>query len=346
MSKFHMKFLMLLVVSVTMAFFLIGNIRVGQSAESANTMKEVALHFLEDVADFNLDGYNVTSYRSVTPDPIVQDRHPGHVETWVDMSLSGGNGELKITTGFMDDKFYYFYLDEGIPVTKTRAVNLVDTARIILEHYRIQFNATYCAQLAPLLQQTITLDQEHTIERNEAVLEILPGDKTVTFVWRPKIDGIEMQKGLSIRVDKNGFLMDLWDWCSVLHVANTEVNVSREDAIDMAFDLAQEHADEIGAKIDSYDTALTLWSGRGDCFTLYPIWEIEINYDKVYGSFFGYFVSVWADTGEVYHAHSQGSYVGETNRPPIPWPIILLATTLVAVPTALTLYRTRKRSRR
>jgi len=341
-----MKFLVLFVVSVTAVFVLIGNVSFCQCVESENTMKKVALRFLEEVADIDLDAYNVKGYRSVTPDLYVQEMlHPGHVETWVDMNLSSRSGELAVELWFMDGKFYYFGLVEGTPITNAeRRIGFLDCVRTFLERYRAQFNATYCAQLAPLLEQITSLDHEQTIETDEAVLKIYPVDKTVAFVWSPKIDGIEMEKGLSIRVDRNGFLRILGDWCSILRVGSTEVNVSREEAIDTALNLAQKHVDEIGAKIGGYETALTLCGGRGDCFTLYPEWSVDIYYDKTYGCYYGYSVSIWADTGEVSYASSQARYSGETTMPPNPWAIILLVATLLAVPTVLTLYQKCKRS--
>lgn len=344
MSKFQMKFLMLFTVSVTVALALAGDISICQCVESENATKKVAIRFLEKVADISLGAYSVTGYRSVTPGPYVQEKlHSGHVEKWVDMNLSSQNGELKVDMWFMDGKLYHFGLVEGTPITNAeRGISLLDCASAFLERYRIQFNVTYCAQLAPMLEQITSLDQEQTIERDESVLKFRPKNETITFLWLAKINGLTMPKGFYIEMDKNGFLTSLSDWCHILHVGNTEVNISREQAVNMALNFAQNHADEIGAKIGKYETALTLYGGRRDCFTLYPEWLVIIHYDKPCGNFDGYAVSIWADTGEVHHSGPQGFYGSETTMQPNPWAIILLVITLMAVPTVLILYQKRK----
>lgn len=344
-------FLVFLIVFVIVIFALTGNTYVCCAREElGNDIEKVSLRFLEEVVDIRLNAYNLTEYRCVTAAPLIQGYlRPGHVETWVDITLSRESDELQVELRFMDGEFYYFRLNEGTPITNTeKTTNLLNYARTVLERYRLQFNAMHCAQLAPMLDQITNLDHEQTIERDEAVLEIHVTDKDTSFRWTPKIDGIKMQKDMSIRIDRNGFLRKLWDWCGILSIGSTEINVSREEAINIAFGVAQKHADEIGAKIGGYETQLMLYNdaetGRGDCFTLYPRWLVTVNYDKAYGGYDGYYACIWADTGEVYREHAQGFIGSQTTNPPNPWTIILLASALIAVPAVLVLYRKRKRS--
>jgi hypothetical protein len=352
MKMRRVKFLVLM-LSVAVIFALTGSMPVCQCGESSDSLKEVSLRFLEEVVDIRLDAYDLTEYRCITSDSLVQTYlHPGHVETWVDFTLSSGSDEFQVDLYFMDGEFYHFDLDGGTPKTNTlKTANLLDCATTVLERYRVQFNATHCSQLAPMLTEIISLDREQTLENDEAQLEFqLTSKDHLRFKWTPKVDGIKMQKSFSISIDKNGVLTHLTDWLRIINIGTSEVNISEEQAVNIALDLAQKRADEVGTEIDSYETSLMLnndpLTGRGDCFTLYPAWTVMFYYDNNTrpANIYGCYVCIWADTGEVFIINSQGFYGGESTSLN-PWTIILLASTFIAVPTILVLYQKRKRSR-
>jgi len=351
-SKSFMKLLVLLAVSIIISFVLIGNMSVCQCGEFSDSFKEVSLRFLEEVVDIRLDAYDLTEYRCVTPDSLAQEvLHPGHVGTRVDLTLSSGSDELQVNLWFMDGELYLFDLD-GTPKTNTlKTANLLDCATTILERYKVQFNATHCSQLAPMLAEIISLDREQTLENDEAQLEFqLTSKDRLRFKWTPKVDGIKVQTSFSISIDKNGVLTDLGDWLRIINIGTSEVNISEEQAVNIALDLAQKRADEVGTEIDRYETLLMLendpLTGRGDCFTLYPAWTVMFYYDDNTrpANIYGCYVGIWADTGEVFTINDQARY-GIESTPVNPWTIILLASTFIAVPTMLVFYQKRKRSR-
>ena len=115
-SKSFMKLLVLLAVSIIISFVLIGNMSVCQCGEFSDSFKEVSLRFLEEVVDIRLDAYDLTEYRCITPDSLVQTYlNPGHVETCVDFTLSSESDEFQVDLWFMDGEFYHFDLDGGTP---------------------------------------------------------------------------------------------------------------------------------------------------------------------------------------------------------------------------------------
>jgi len=352
MVKLYKKCLLIVTASLLFSV-LIGAIPVCEAGESTSDFKNFTLQFLEKVANVNMERYNITSYTCETVPPLL---YPGHVENWVDLTLTSGNATVKPSFGFMDGKFRFFMLRSGgTPIFKERDVKGLDNVQLVLQDYQDHVNTTHCTHLISMVGQISRIDAEQTIERAEGVLEFTPDlSGNVSLLWYPKVVGIEAMKGLSMSLDKDGVLTRLWDWWNIFQVGNTEVNVSETEAISRALDLAETHADSIGAKIDRYETELRLCSdnvifgdteGNRDCFTLYPKWAVTVYYDKKYGSFYGYYVSIWADTGDVCSSHSQSlGYIG-VDGSRITWPIILLVAAIIVVPTALVLYQKRRHSK-
>lgn len=345
---FVIPFVMVLAASVA-------NVNVCECTDLEEKQKKVALAFLERIVDIKLDAYNVTGYRSVTPDPFVQKSlHPGHIETWLSLNLSSGNDELKITIDFIDGRFHRYYVERPVPevlITNTPASsNFLKMAGEVLERYRSHFNATYCILLTPLLEQITKLDEEDTIETDKAILKLHPPDENgrISFLWRFRVNNILARPtSLYIEFDKRGLLTSLSDWWGIYRIGNADVNISRETAINMALGLAQNLTEAMGAKIESIEATLQFdgCSERGDCYTLYPEWDVIINYDKIYGTVYGYGVNIWADTGEVSYDAAQFFFgPTEITQPANPLIILFLAALIVA-PTLLVFFKMRRRSR-
>lgn len=315
----------------------IGKFNVCQCTALEETEKKVAFEFLEKIADINIDD----DYRIVTPDFWVQEMlHPGHVETWVSMNLSKGNHKLGIEIGFIDGRFYRYHVENPVreePFTSTlSSVDFLNTAKEVLNKYQLHFNATYCSLFTQLLKQITQLNRNGTVETDKAVLEFYFAHETgcVSFLWYCKVDGIVAKpKRFYMEFDNKGFLISLNDWWEIYRIENTDVNISKETAIQMALELAQNLTEEIGAQIKSVEATLQFdgSSERGDCYLLYPEWDIVINYDKTYNGIYGYAVNIWADTGKVSYAAAQ-FFLGSTeaNQPFNPLIILILATFIVA----------------
>jgi hypothetical protein len=329
LTCFAFSFILILVI-------LMSNLNIGQCATLDEAEKKAAFEFLERVLDINVDNYHI-----VTPDFWVQEMlHPGHVETWLSMDLSNGNQKLKIEIDFIDGRFHRYYVENSSqeePLTNNPSfVDFVNTAKEVLNRYQLHFNATYCSLFTPLLEQVTQLDRNETVETDKTVLKFHAQDETghVSFLWYCKVnDIVAKRKCFYMEFDNRGFLVSIIDWWGIYQIGNADVNISKETAINMALELAQNLTEEIGAKIKSIEATLQFdgSSERGDCYTLYPEWDIVIHYDKTYYGIYGYAVNIWADTGEVSYEAGRFFFDSpEANQPVNPLIIIILVTFLSA----------------
>jgi len=100
-------------------------------------------------------------------------------------------------------------------------------------------------------------------------------------------------------------LVNDWDLYSI---GSSEVNVSREEAINLARNAAEDYTLQIYLEDGLTDVEFNLVDEPvkavlsmypRETLTVYPFWRIELYFDKHYYSAYGIQVGIWADTGEI-----------------------------------------------
>ena len=114
-------------------------------------------------------------------------------------------------------------------------------------------------------------------------------------------------KSVVLSFDNYGFLEVLSDDWSLFTVGSAEVNISKEEAINIALEYAKDYSWTANGEtisnftISSEPASAELWPhARDDPLTLIPYWYIIINLDGSYpGRVDRLAIGLWADTGEV-----------------------------------------------
>jgi hypothetical protein len=337
----------------------------GVEANQESLEKSLALRFLEEVVCVDLTAYDVRV--DWEPMPVVM--YAGHEQTCVRIWLTSADGEFRFRIEFIDGRFYYCFLtdENGILVTKSReSISLLESASSILERYRLSFNATYCNSLNELLGEVTHVDSEQEIKTDDCVLTVMPPSNKVcaNFRWTFQMNNIacaDRHKGLAMGIYSDGLLSWLMDAWGHYEITSAEVNLSEEEAIDIALsivqttpdnlneyieanvELIQKHLTEEGARIARYEATLRFDNRRGDCFTLDAAWIVDFHYDKIYGSHYGGFmVYIWADNRQIFDVSLHGAYgypdQTEASEIPLDW-LTTLVLTAAMIPFALRLYR-------
>lgn len=122
-----------------------------------------------------------------------------------------------------------------------------------------------------------------------------------------------MPNAIGIRVNEQGEITFFYNalWFNNVEVKG-EVNVTREEAVNRALELASSNMKSIGVTGVKSIEATPVLSNEEDTWpkpgTYYPCWSVEIYYDKYYGDIGGYEATIRADTGEVLGHGVQGVY--------------------------------------
>jgi hypothetical protein len=165
-------------------------------------------------------------------------------------------------------------------------------------------------------------DREQTVEVETATMRFEPhAGSGASFSWNYRN---ATRKSLGISINKEGVLDWFRDMWGIHKLSNSVVKVSEQAALKTASDSANAYAEQVGAAvakmnitfgyINSYPNAR-----GGDPFVLYPSWDVEFTFDRFYSDsegqrIVGYFVGVWADTGNVRTAGPKGFW-GESPQP-------------------------------
>jgi hypothetical protein len=159
---------------------------------------------------------------------------------------------------------------------------------------------------------------------------------------------------LGMSISKQGYLDWLKDMWGISKMSHSEIKILKQTALQMASDEATAYAKQIGAKIMTANVSFQYINSYpeargGDPLVLYPSWDIEFTFDKVYAnSVSGYFVGIWADTGEIRTATPEG-FFGQSPQPTgnndngfLEVGVIVLATSVVVGAAILTVHKKQK----
>lgn len=128
------------------------------------------------------------------------------------------------------------------PLKRVEApTNPIELAKFVLEHYGLNFNVTYCSHFKTSLNKITQLNSKQEIESNNAALTFFPseGEWDAWFLWRFKTNNVTaFKKSFYIGI-KWGVLSALGDNWERYKIGNTKINVSEEDAVNIALNIIQ-----------------------------------------------------------------------------------------------------------
>lgn len=214
----------------------------------------------------------------------------------------------------------------------------------------------YVSQLALMIDSITTEDRAQTFDLEFATLSFDPDVSMVgsaSITWSCKN---ATRKMLALSINKEGLLewfMDVW---GINKISNSEIKISEQTALQVAWDSAKDYARKLGARIANVNITFGYINSYpeargGDPFVLYPSWDVKFTFDRFYdNAISGYFVGIWADTGEMRTATPEGfwaqlpqpsdSYTGSLS-----W-LIVAAVLIFVVGGALVLTLQKKRTGR
>ena len=302
--------------------------------------KAIGLDFLEKVAGINVGAYNLSSFQVKGND--LKFLFTSEEGSEIDVSMKVINGSLT---------WCIVYVQEGTPILTLQPSNSLDAAKNFIRRYKLLSEVTYCDEFISLLDRIGTLDRNQSVSSGNVVLRTTIRENRVSFKWNYQVNDIEAPGKKFSFTFQDGVLRGFVDNWDIKKIGGASIKISEQEAKNIALEVAEDYISELNATVTEIEATLILWNdadtGRGSANTLYPSWSIMLYFDKIYpGSITGYYVALWADTGKVYRANSQG-YIGEIEhqmswfQANLPMVIVVIVTLPAILATVTTVYKKR-----
>ena len=273
---------------------------------SADTDK--AIEFIQDVVKIDLSAYQVTL---LSNDINIRSDLGGVVEEFLIYSLTNNEDRIDVTLRFRDSLFsrYQINVFEGsVTYSEPQPFDLVESASNLLNRYMEYGNASYLGNMSSLLG---LVDEVKNIEITDTggnlKLKISTSEERTEFFWLYTKNDVDFSaKSLSF-VFKNRVCQSITDGWFLFESGSTEVNISRDEAIDLAkkasLVFTWEYEGEVVGNFTVLDTPVDAEfhpHPREDFLNLIPYWYVTLYLDKVYpGEISSIAVGLWGDTGEI-----------------------------------------------
>lgn len=287
-----------------------------QAAEM--TAHQKGLTVLSSVVGVDLTKYDVATEENSQYPPYLG----AVLQENVLYTLTSANSKLRVFCTFANGNLQGIYVLEkegppslNRPLTST---NAVESAQGFLSSYQVYTAKPIFGQLTSTLND-VDASKNITKTIGDKVLEVTTCGGYTHFKWYYTANGAIAPYTKAVAISfQDGFLSAFIDNWNLYSIGSTSVNLSREEAVAMALDVARKHSWTMQLDADTldpenfnekrsvswtalvFDGSLDADSTRGeDVLKLYPVWRVGLVLNKVFGELYGLEVDIWADTKEV-----------------------------------------------
>ena len=309
-----------LTIIITVLFTQTPNVNASQE-----TVKEKVLSALRNVSGINVDKYtiNVTNYRAA-PRMGYEEKYRGEEE--IALTLESKESKLFVTAFYLNNQlcYVYTYIIEGSSSTVHYINRLPDdplsASKEVLSRLQTFTGNPSIADMKNILEPAKT--NADLTNKTVGNIKFKASLSTNPFEQHPSPPlremyfmntaiGAETPQSISLHFEPDGFFMGFSDRWSLYTVGSAKVNVSREQAISIAYEQANSAAGSASIDFPSNRPVFAelRMAVRGDGLELYPYWFVEVP--LVYSvdlSFNAWQLTIWADTGEIASSHPTGGY--------------------------------------
>ena len=270
---------------------------------------ERAMTVIRDVVQIDITKYQITLLSNT-----VETRSDlgGVVEEILKYSLTSNGSKIDMVLRFRNNHFslYEFSLLEGVPpfdpiFTQPQSTDILEATRGIIDRYKSSTNYPYLEEMSILLASANETDNEQTLGNTKLRVTINGEDAEVLLLYTAS--GVDFTaKSLRLVFQKH-ILQELTDDWFFYEVGSTQVSVSKEQAIQIARNAAEDFEwNASGVQVSNFNvlsepvSALFFPHSRTEPLILVPYWYITLYLDREYpGGVNSIAVGIWADTGEV-----------------------------------------------
>ncbi|MFA5572879.1 MAG: hypothetical protein GX799_10600 [Crenarchaeota archaeon] len=311
-------------VFLTMTALVIVLISLGTASiakSEVSTAQQKAEAFTENVLPIDKSQYNITlDGYFVSYPPDIKDRElNNYKQEHYRYSLASDESDLSVSYTVENDvlKRCVVTIKRGQVLTDRPYSNLNDAVIGFLERYQT-YKAADTSEMKYMAQNTDLLKNQ-TLIAGDLKLKISNGDypfsgHKTSLMWYRVINGCEyLELSLSFT---DGIFTGFSDISQLYPIGNTSVNISKDQAIEIAMKYIQEnYTYEMpgnvwvkGFNVNQSLTTAVLSPTVRDSNEQYPVWSVMFTLDHTYpGSVVGLHVIISADSGEVLLCSNQAT---------------------------------------
>ena len=320
---------LLLFLSLGLSAF---SIPLGQAANpeySELTAPEKVLTVLEEVVGLDIARYS-TNLEFYAQAPFLYFEVLPQED--VKYILESNESKLAVICAFVDEKLrsLNIYLMDGSPLTTKPVTSPLEMAKDFLDKYPTYSDGSYYSTMRSMLDN-VEGDKNITKTIENIKLEVTVTESYTSFRWKYVFNGVEAPSKCVVLKFENGFLDYFIDNWSLRTIGSTDLNISEEEAIEIAMNAAENYSWNVSMGGDNPPVTVTEFnimgvsdvtlaignyatkneSRGGNPLILYPGWRVKLYFDKLYpGNVYGLDIGVWADTGEVNDIRTLMSMLG------------------------------------
>ncbi|MCL2134057.1 MAG: hypothetical protein FWH37_00635 [Candidatus Bathyarchaeota archaeon] len=288
------------------------------------TAQEEAVNIIQNVMQLDLSKYNLNLKINSIMDGIPLSNIDRKITNLLyALTPNEGNGNensaLEVSFSFEKDVLTSYLitpLDSQV-ITTTNYANRHDAIVDFLEKYQQTTNINSNNLITMLnsanLSKNSTTTQENT--KLDVLVSTFWGTEQTQLKWAHTINGADYTK-LEISVNTNNHIISVYDTRALYTIGDTSINVSKEQAIDIALENLKGYSydmyDDVVVtdfKVSRSNVVATLVTSPVG-YELRPYWDVRMMLDEVYpGNVHGIAVGIWANTGE-FSAYSNMAYGG------------------------------------
>jgi hypothetical protein len=299
-----------------------------------------ALDSITSLLDLDISQYNVTLIKDILFSPQVIHKDQGLTLENLEYNLTSSDGRgLELIEQFSGGSIVYCHIDHyggsskgpatpyylhDLPSSLSEKTALTLNRLINFKNAHNQSSSTI--QLIPQMLGNISLDQMRdtlntatagprsvSVNRDNIKIEVKVNNIRTEVSFVPSYGGIDYPGKISIDFSNNtGDLNILSDTTSIYKIGDTSINISRDEAINMAWNIATNktsvHIVGVGDVLIQFvkNPLVNLEGSVRDNMTAFPLYSIRIPTDKTYYTMEGLEVGIWADNGQVAYSSNIG----------------------------------------
>ena len=290
-----------------------------QQLSLLNSTTDKSLNFLRDVIQIDLSEYQVTLLSHTVEDNSDLSHTTEEIFKY---SLVDGDSQLDLVLRFRNNHFslYQISILEGFPpygpsFVQSKVSDLVNFTQGFIERYKSVANDSYLDEFGKLLSAATESNTEVTMGNTKLRIALNGDNAKVTLLYTA--NGFDYPTKSLTLVFQNHALQEIDDDWFLYKVGSTQVDISRNEAIEIARNAAENFEWNVsGVQVSNFNvlndpvSALFFPHPRTDPLTLVPYWYITLYLDREYpGGVSSITVGVWADTGEVANIDALSSHV-------------------------------------
>jgi hypothetical protein len=259
--------------------------------------------FIENVLPIDLSKYTVTLKNNASIDRLTDT---------VQYTLDSDKSTVDVICFVQNHvvSYCHLYSEKGQVISDKQYNSPIDAAKDFLNKYQTYTKADSSNMIDMLDNVDATKDSSRTIGNTNFTVSNIDkhGVELTIFKWVHTVNGAEYTS-LQVGFRKNGILEFIIDNRAVYSIGDTTVNISREQAIDIAMKRSETYSYDMGNgfevsgfNITEDRTTAKLVAYPINSTVLRPYWHIELFLNQTYpGSVHGLTIYVWANSGEAFH---------------------------------------------